>query len=91
MDPQKHPSAFAAKITRKLVALRKREKITIQTLADRMDTTMQNVQRIERGQNVTLKTLHRIATALGYQVRITFPRDPKGPRTPPPGRKRQES
>lgn len=85
-----HPNAFAAKVTRDLAALRKREGITLQQLADRLGTTLQNVQRIERGQNVTLRTLHRIATALGYDLRITFRRSPRGPRTPPPGRPRKQ-
>ena len=83
-----HPNAFAAKITHDLAALRKNEQITIQELAERLDTTMQNVQRIERGQNITLKTLHRVATALGYKVEIMFKRDKSGPRIPPPGKKR---
>jgi transcriptional regulator with XRE-family HTH domain len=83
-----HPNAFAARTTRELAALRKAEKVTVLELAERLDTTVQNVQRIERGQNVTLRTLHRIATALGFKVAIKFERDPRGPRSPPPGRKR---
>ena len=83
-----HPNAFAAKITHNLSALRKTEKITIQELAERLDTTMQNVQRIERGQNITLRTLHRVATALGYGVEITFKREKSGPQVPPPGKRR---
>jgi transcriptional regulator with XRE-family HTH domain len=83
-----HPNAFAARITRELAALRKAEEVTVLELAERLDTTVQNVQRIERGQNVTLRTLHRIATALGFKVTIKFERDARGPRSPPPGRKR---
>jgi transcriptional regulator with XRE-family HTH domain len=86
VDP--HPNAFAAEITRQLTELRKADGITVQDLAERLDTTVQNVQRIERGQNVTLRTLHRMATALGFTVTIKFERDARGPRTPPPGRKR---
>jgi transcriptional regulator with XRE-family HTH domain len=83
-----HPNAFAAKITRELARLRKDEGITVLELSERLSTTVQNLQRIERGQNVTLRTLHRIATALGFTVSIAFERDARGPRTPPPGRKR---
>lgn len=83
-----HPNAFAAEITRELAALRKAEGVTMLALAERLDTTTQNVQRILAGQNVTLRTLHRIATALGFTVSITFKRDARGPRVPPPGRKR---
>jgi len=82
-----HPNAFAAKITRDLAALRKAEKITVQELAERLDTTVQNVQRIERGQNITLRTLHRVATALGYKIKLSFERDKQGPQVPPPGRR----
>lgn len=81
-----HPNAFAAKITRKLVELRKAEGITVHELAERLDTTPQNIQRIERGQNITLKTLARIAMGIGMRVEVSFVRDPKGPRAPPPGR-----
>lgn len=84
-----HPNALTARITRRLAELRRREKMTIQQLADRLGTTMQNVQRIERGQNVTLRTLMRISMALGYSVEIQFRRDPRGPRTPPPGRRKK--
>lgn len=83
-----HPNSYAAKITRELAALRKAEGITVQEMADRLETTVQNVQRIERGQNITVRTLHRMATALGFEVHVTFERSAEGPKDPPPGRRR---
>lgn len=81
-----HPNAFVARVVRSLVALRKRDGLTVLETAERLGTTVQNVQRIERGQNVTLKTLARFASAVGYEVEIRFKRHPRGPRTPVPGR-----
>lgn len=66
--------AFVRSVTAKLRELRKTDGLTSEQLADRLQIPAQNVRRIERGQNVTLKTLARLAAALGYDVRITFVR-----------------
>jgi transcriptional regulator with XRE-family HTH domain len=85
-----HPNSFAAKITRKLAELRRSEKVTIEQLAERLDSSPQSVQRIEKGQNITLRTLYRIASAMGFTVSITFVRDPKGPRKLTVGKRRDK-
>ena len=85
-----HPNAFVAGVTRKLAEIRRANGITIEELAERLDTAVQNVRRIESGQNITLRTLARVARALGVRVDVRFTLDPQGPRAPTPGRKRKE-
>jgi transcriptional regulator with XRE-family HTH domain len=81
------PSAFAARVTRALAALRKERGITVEVLAERLGTAVQNVRRIEAGQNLTLGTLVRFAQAIGVTVEVVFKPDPSGPRTAGRGRK----
>lgn len=73
-------------VASRLAALRREQGITQEVLAERLGTAVENLKRIERGQNLTLRTLQRIAIALGVIVKIDFESDPRGPRTPPPGR-----
>jgi transcriptional regulator with XRE-family HTH domain len=68
------PDAFVKSFTTKLRELRKANGVTGEQLAERLEVPVQNLRRIEAGQNVTLKTIARIALALGCQVRITFVR-----------------
>ena len=71
--PQR-PDAFVKSVTTKLRELRKANGVTGEQLAEKLEIPVQNLRRIEAGQNVTLKTLARIATALGFQVRVSFVR-----------------
>lgn len=86
-----HPNSFVAKVTLRLAEIRKANEVTVEQLAERLDTAVQNVRRIESGQNITLRTLARVAKALGVKVEVVFTPDPQGPRTPPPGRKRSKN
>jgi transcriptional regulator with XRE-family HTH domain len=82
-------SDLVATVTQQLAEARRASGITIEQLAERLDTAVQNVHRIEKGQNITLRTLERVARALGQKVRFRLVPDPQGPKTPPPGRKRR--
>jgi transcriptional regulator with XRE-family HTH domain len=81
------PSAVAARITRALAELRKERGITTEEVAERLGTAVQNVRRIEAGQNITLGTLVRFAQAIGVTVDVVFTPDPAGPRSVGRGRK----
>ena len=57
---------FVAHVGRRLGALRVEKGVTQQELADRLDTALKNLQRIEAGrQNLTLRTIFRVTRALG--------------------------
>jgi len=87
--PAKTENALVAATLRELRKLRKAKGITTESLAELLDTAPQNVRRIEVGQNITLKMLERIATALGVTVKVTFEDLPEGPKKPGAGRKRK--
>lgn len=90
-DVAQHPDVFIASVIRSLRVFRKEQRITAEQLAERLDTALQNVRRIEAGQNITLRTLARIAEALGAEVEIRLVVNPRGPTTPPLGRARTPS
>jgi transcriptional regulator with XRE-family HTH domain len=48
------------------------DRVSAEQLAERLETAVQNVRRIEAGQNITLRTLARVASALGFKVEIRF-------------------
>jgi len=52
--------------------LRELRHYTLADVAKIMDVTYQNYQQIEKGKNITLKSLKRAAAALGATVQITF-------------------
>lgn len=56
---------FVARVTRRIAEAREEKGITQEELAALLDTAPRNVQRIEAGQNLTLRTVERIAEALG--------------------------
>jgi transcriptional regulator with XRE-family HTH domain len=66
--------AFVRYVTAKLRELRKANGVTGEQLAERLGIAVQNLRRIEAGQNITLATLARVAKALGFQVKVTFVR-----------------
>lgn len=74
---------LVGRVTRQLAELRRREGVTQEELAERLDVPVQHVSRIEGGQNVTLRTVERIAIALGMTVTVMFEVSTDGPKTPP--------
>jgi len=63
-------------IAYQILELRKKSKMSQQQLAEKIGTTQSNIARMEAGQqNFTTHTLHKIATAFGLDVKISFIRD----------------
>ena len=58
----------------KIQKLRKRANLSQKEFAAKLGVSQQLVSRIERGttENPTLKTLHRIASVTGCQLKISF-------------------
>jgi len=78
------PSAFAARVTRALAALRKERGITVEVLAERLGTAVQNVRRIEAGQNLTLapgplRSGHRVTVEVVFKRTERTPHGRAGP------------
>jgi UDP-N-acetylglucosamine 1-carboxyvinyltransferase len=68
----KAPDDLVRRITRLLRVARKEKGITQEVLAERLDVSVQNLRRIESGrQNVTLRTVARIAKAIGVAIEVT--------------------
>lgn len=72
-----NPNTFVRYVTGKLRELRKAHGVTGEELAERLGIAAQNLRRIEAGQNITLRTLGRIARALGVKIEVTFIADPR--------------
>jgi transcriptional regulator with XRE-family HTH domain len=72
MNKEQH----AQRIEQRITALRKREGISQQELADRSGLTRQHIGRIENGElpNVANVTIQQIAEAMGMTVDIIDPR-----------------
>jgi transcriptional regulator with XRE-family HTH domain len=61
----RNPDAFLRQVARRIAAVRKAKGLTQDGAAERLHMAMKNYQRIEYGQNITLKMLARVANALG--------------------------
>jgi len=60
-------------IAYQVLQLRKSQKMSQADLARKLGTTQSNVARLEAGeQNFTTQTLHRIAWALGRELKVEF-------------------
>jgi transcriptional regulator with XRE-family HTH domain len=80
------PDDLVAEVTARLAELRREGGITQEVLAESLGTAIPNLKRMLRGQNLTLRTLARLAMALGFEVQVTFRPVPEGPQKPPPGK-----
>ena len=57
----------------KIVALRKKAKITQAELANKIGTTQSNIARMEKGQqNFTVNMLNKVAGVFGKKLEISF-------------------
>jgi transcriptional regulator with XRE-family HTH domain len=54
-------------VAHRIAVIRRAQGLTQEDLAERLQTAPRNVQRIEAGQNLTLRTLERIARALDVE------------------------
>ena len=81
--PSDSPTAAVRRVARRIAEVRREKALTQETMAARLDCALKNYQRIESrdGQNVTVKTLTRIANILGVTVTDLVP--------PPVARKRK--
>ncbi|MEK7173065.1 MAG: helix-turn-helix domain-containing protein [Patescibacteria group bacterium] len=60
-------------ISYKILQLRKKQKLSQEELAKKLNTTQSVVARIEAGkQNFTLETLQKIASAFKHELKIDF-------------------
>jgi transcriptional regulator with XRE-family HTH domain len=65
-----NPEKVIEQVGRQIAELRNRKGLTQAEIAERLEMTLTNYQRIEHGlQNATIKTLVRIAGAIGVQAR----------------------
>ena len=65
MPPRSSPEKdFVARVTRRIAEVRNAKGVTQEELAALIGTAPRAYQRIEAGQNVTLRTIARIAAAL---------------------------
>lgn len=63
---------FVREVVGRLADVRRERGVTQEALAAKLKIAPRNLQRIEAGQNLTLKTLWRIGRALGVEVKIDF-------------------
>jgi len=76
------PEAVLRRVARRIAEIRQAKGITQDEMAEKLRCATRNYQRIEYGQNVTIKTLTRIANLLGVTVTDLVP-------PPPPPRRRR--
>lgn len=68
------PDKLVRRVTRRIAEVRRTKGLTQAEMALRLGMAEKNYQRIERGQNVTVHTLGRIARALGVPASEFFER-----------------
>lgn len=84
--PEPHAD-LARRVASRVAHIRVERGMTQETLAQALDIAAKNVQRIESGrQNLTLRTVERLAAALGVDAEVFFQRE-----SPPPLRTRARS
>lgn len=71
------PEAALQRVARRIAEIRRAKGITQDEMAEGLRCATRNYQRLEYGQNVTIKTLVRIANLLGVTVTELVP--PPGP------------
>jgi transcriptional regulator with XRE-family HTH domain len=67
--PAEDPEGVIQHVGRRIAELRERARLTQADVAERLETTVPNYQRIEHGtQNVTIRTMVKIAGILGART-----------------------
>jgi transcriptional regulator with XRE-family HTH domain len=68
-----NPTSAVRRVAKRIAEIRREKGITQDEMAERLRCATKNYQRIEYGQNVTIKTLTRIANLLGVTVTELVP------------------
>jgi len=63
--PARNAADFVRHVTRRIAQVRRSKRITQAAAAHKLGVAVNNWQRIEAGQNLTLHTLARVAAVLG--------------------------
>ena len=75
--PRYNPDALVRDIGRRVAEVRREKGLTQQQLANKLRATMQWVQQIEYGANLTVHSLARVANALDIELEnLLAPPDP---------------
>jgi transcriptional regulator with XRE-family HTH domain len=72
----KNPDVFVRQVTKRVASARRAKGLTQEDVAERLRLALKNYQRIEYGQNITLKTLFRLARVLGVPPADLVGREP---------------
>jgi transcriptional regulator with XRE-family HTH domain len=72
------PDAAVRRVAKRIAELRRAKGITQDQMAEGLRCATKNYQRIEYGQNVTIKMLTRIANLLGVTVTELVPPPTRG-------------
>lgn len=64
-----NPDVLVHKVGRKIAELRRKAGLTQEELAEKLGVGWRYVSRAERGENLTLQTMVKIANALGVRVK----------------------
>ena len=83
------PEAALKRVAKRIAEIRQAKGITQDEMAEKLGCATRNYQRIEYGQNVTIKTLVRIANLLGVTVTDLVP--PPEPRRDRPSKRSDTS
>ena len=70
------PEAALRRVARRIAEIRRAKGFTQDEMAEKLRCATRNYQRIEYGQNITIKTLTRIANLLGVTVTDLVPPPP---------------
>ena len=68
-----NPTAAVRRVAKRISEIRREKEITQDQMAEALGCATKNYQRIEYGQNVTIKTLTKIANILGVTVTDLVP------------------
>jgi transcriptional regulator with XRE-family HTH domain len=68
-----NPDAAVRRVAQRIAEVRREKGLTQDYMAERLDCAVKNYQRIEYGQNVTIRMLTKIANVLGVTVTELVP------------------
>ena len=81
-----NPETLKRSVGRRIAELRRAKGLTQEEMAERLEVGSRYVSRAERGENLTLETLAKIATVLGVRARQLLDPPSRAARIVRPGR-----